>query len=122
MGTTSTILNMPLLNLFSSTYGTYPVVIKVYDCSRHLVRGGKKDTEYIAKIFLPEMESLYLEKNRFDIFIVDGASNVEGEGGVVEAVFTWVHTIHGEAHVLDLFFEYIEKIPGIKVNEPCDTS
>ena len=56
------------------------------------------------------------EKNRFDIFIVDGASNVQG------AVFPRVCNIHREDHILDLFFEDTANILEIKVCDLCHTS
>ena len=68
------------------------------------------------------MERLDQENNIFDIFIFDGASNFQVAGEVVEAVFTWVHTIHGAEIVLDVFFDNITKIPEIKVRELCDNS
>ena len=58
MGDGSKIVKIPLFNVLVSTYGTYSVVIKVHYCSRHLAGGGKKDAEYIAKIFLSYMEGL----------------------------------------------------------------
>ena len=78
---------MPLLNVLESTYCKYPVVIKVHYWYRHIVEGGKNYANYIAKISLPYMERLDLEKNRFDLFIVDVASNVRGAEEVVEAFF-----------------------------------
>ena len=81
------IIKILLLNLLVSTYGTAPVFLKVHYCYRHIAGGGKKDVDDIAKIFLPDMERLNLEKNRFDLFIFDGASNVQGAGGFFEAVF-----------------------------------
>ena len=68
------------------------------------------------------MDSLYPEKNRFDPFIVDGYSNVQVEGEIVDAVFIRVHTIHGADHFFDILFDDIVKIPEIKVSELCDTS
>ena len=68
------------------------------------------------------MERLDPEKNRFNLFIVDGASNLQGAGKVVEDVLHRVQSIHGSEHVLDLFFDDIEKITEINVIELYDTS
>ena len=62
------------------------------------------------------------EKNRFDLFIVDGDSNVQVAGKVFEDFFTRVHTIHRSEHVLAILFEDIAKIPEIKLSDLCDTS
>ena len=113
---------MPLLNVLASTCDTAPVVIKVHGCSRYIMGGGKKDAEYIAKIFLAEMQRLDPEKNRFDIFIIDGDSNIQGTVAVVEAVFPLYYTIHGAENVLDIVFEDISKIPEIKVSDLFDAS
>ena len=69
-----------------------------------------------------EMEGFDPENNRFDLFFVDGASNVQGAGGVVEAILTRVYIIHRSEHVLDLFSNDITKIPEIKVRKRYDTS
>ena len=122
IGDKANVFNMPLINVLTSTYGTNPVVLKLFYCYRHLAGGGKRDAEYIAKIFLPEMERLDPEKNRFYLFIVDRASNIQGTGEFVEAVFPWVHTIHGVEHVLEIFFKDISEITEIKVNDLCDIS
>ena len=84
--------------------------------------GGKKYAEYIVKISFPDTERLDLEKNIFDLFIVDGASNVQCAGEVVETVLNQVHTIHGAEHVLTLLFDNILNIHKIKVIDLCDTS
>ena len=57
---------------------------------------GGGDAEYIAKIFLPEMERLDPENNIFHLIIVDGASYIHLTGEVVEDVFPLVHTIYRE--------------------------
>ena len=52
-----------------------------------------------------EMEGLDPENNRFDLFFVDGASNVQGAGEVVEGGFFQVRTIHGSEH---FFISYLK--------------
>ena len=110
------IVKMPLLNVLVSTYGTTTDVIKVHGFSRNFAGGGENMLSILQKIFLPEMVGLDPEKNRFDIFIVDGASNVQG------AVFPQVCNIHREDHILDLFFDDTAKILEIKVCDLCHTS
>ena len=74
-----------------------------------LGEGGKKDAEYIAKQFLPYMRRLDPEKKRICLFIVDGASDVQLAGHVVEAVFPMVSVLHGSEHLLSLFLVILQK-------------
>jgi hypothetical protein len=115
-GDGATIKKKPLFNIFASAPNCPPIVLGVHDCTKHLARGGKKDAEYIAKQFLPHMRRLDPEKKRICLFIVDGASNVQLAGQVVEAVFPMVSVLHGSEHLLSLFFSDIAKIPAIHVS------
>ena len=56
------------------------------------------------------------EKNKIDLFCVDGASNVQKAGEVIEAVFPHCSTIHGSEHLLSLFFSDLAKENTIKVS------
>ena len=62
------------------------------------------------------------ENNRFDLFIVDGASNVQVVGEFVEAIFNRVYNIQGSDTVLALLFDDIANIPEIIVSDLCVTS
>ena len=66
------------------------------------------------------MKRLDPEKKRICLFIVDGASNVQLAGQVVEAVFPMVTVLHGSEHLLSLFFSDIAKIPAIHVSTNND--
>ena len=116
MGDGVTIKKKPFFNVLVNKHGTPPVVKEVHDCSKHLASGRKKDAEHTAKTFLPTMTKLDPGKSKFDLFIVDGASNVQGAGEVVKAVFPRVSTIHGAEHLLSLFFSDISKIQEIEVS------
>lgn len=120
LGDGATIKKRPLFNVLATAMYMPPTVLAVHDCSEHLSKGGKKDAEYIAKVFIPHMEKLDPMKNRFDLFCVDGASNVQKAGQVVEAVFPRVTVIHGGEHCMSLVFtDIVKKISEIKVRRLC---
>ena len=116
LGDGATIAKKPLFNVLATTLGMPPAVLGVHDSTKHLANGGKKDASYIAKQFLPHMEEMDETKSKIDLFIVDGASNVQKGGDVVQAVFKRVTVLHGAEHVLALYFDDISKIPEIKVS------
>ena len=55
-------------------------------------------------------------KRDIDLFIVDGASNVQKAGAVVAVVFPQVTVLHGAEHVLALFFNDCARFPQINVS------
>ena len=114
LGDGATIKKRPLFNVLASGFYSPATVLGICDCSSHLAKGGKKDAEYIAKLFLPHMQKLDPKKNNLDAYIVDGASNVQKAGQVIEAVFPRVSVFHGAEHCLSLFFSDIAKIPEVK--------
>ena len=116
MGDGATIKKKPFFNILAYGYHVPAAVLAITDCTKHLVAGGKKDAEFIAKQFLPHMEALDPMKDKIDLFIVDGASNVQKAGQVVEVVFPRVSVLHGSEHCLSLTFTDIAKIPAIKVS------
>ena len=56
---------------------------------------------------------------KFDMYIVDGASNVQSAGDAVAAYFPCVTTVHGSEHGIHLVFADIAKSPAIKVSSSC---
>ena len=119
LGDGATIGKDPLFNVLGATLGSSPTLLSVHDCSAHMAKGGKKDACYIAKIFREEMEKLDKMKDRFDLYIVDGASNVQAAGEVISAYFPRVSTVHGSEHLISLIFSDFAKIPAIRVSRSC---
>ena len=56
-------------------------------------------------------------KTVFDVFAVDGASNMQKAGRIIQAAYPRATVIHGVEHVLSLVFEDIAKIPAVKVSD-----
>ena len=59
------------------------------------------------------MEKLDPVKEKFDFYIVDGASNVQVAGNLIEAYFLRVSVMHGSEHCITLAFNDIAEIPPI---------
>ncbi len=51
MGDGATIHNMPLMNILALNSTTASMTILIHDCTKHMEKGGKKDAQYIAKLF-----------------------------------------------------------------------
>ena len=90
LGNGVTIKKKHHFNVLASALNILSTFLVVVDRSRYLAGGGEKDVEYIATMFLPHMEELDHSHSHIDLFIVNGASNVQKAGRVVTAVFPWV--------------------------------
>ena len=119
MGDGATTRKMPPFNILAATNRAAPAVMAVHGCSKHLVQGGKKYAKCFAIIFIPQILTLDPRKEHFDLYIVDGVSNVQSAGHVVEAYFPCITTIHGSEHGISLAFADIIILPEIKVSSPC---
>ena len=91
---------MSLLSVLTSTHGTALVVLATHSCSKHLLIGGKKHIEYLARIFIPQILTLDLKKSKFDLRIVHVASSVQRAGDGVTAYFYCVTTLRRSEHGL----------------------
>jgi len=116
LGDGETIKKDPLFNVLAATRGSFPTLLAVHDCSDHMAQGGKKDAWFISKVFREEMEKLDPMKDRFDLYIVDGASNVQAAGEIISSYFPRVSTVHGSEHLVSLIFSDIAKIPVVRVS------
>ena len=92
-------------NILASGTHLTTAVLEVVDCSEHMVKGGKKDAEYIAELFLPWMKKLDPNKQRVDLLFFDGASNVQKAGKILEVAYPRVTCLHAAEHVVSLFFK-----------------
>ena len=101
LGDGATIRKLPLFNILGSSYQFPTIILVIVDCSKHMSTGGKKAGEYITKRYLPIILGLDPNKKLIDLFTVDGASNAQKAGRVVEVVFPGVTVVHGTDHVSD---------------------
>lgn len=66
-GDGATILRTPFINILAAGVHNEAGLLDIADCTGHMAKGFKKDAEYIAKLFIPHMERLDPEKNRYVI-------------------------------------------------------
>ncbi len=59
------------------------------------------------------------KKDKFNVYIIDGASNIQSAEDVVVAYFPHVTTDHGPERGISLVFADIAKRPAIKVSSSC---
>ncbi len=76
-----------------------PAVISICDCKDHMVDGGKKDTEYIMKIFKTKVDEFDPTKVYTDSFFFDGAAYVQNAGLILCACFPQAMCFHGGKHI-----------------------
>ena len=119
IGDGATIRKIPLFNVLASTHDAAPIVLAVHDYSKYLALGCNIDIKCVARIFIPQMLKLDSKKNKFNLYIVDGASNVQSAGDVLAAYFPCVTTIHGSEHGTCLDFTDITKLSSMKVSSFC---
>ena len=66
-GDGATILRTPLINILAAGVHNEAGLLDIANCTGHMAKGFKKDAEYIAKLFIPHMQRLDPEKNRYVI-------------------------------------------------------
>ena len=100
---------VPLFNVLILSFNVEPVVVSVPDCTKHSEKGGKMDTKYVADVFLPHTRKLYPVKEKFDLFIADGASNARMSSAIINAHFPRITTVRGSEHGISVVFSDIAK-------------
>ena len=113
LGDGARVKQMPLLNVLASGKNLPATVLEIVGCSGHLSNGGKKDSIFVAKVFLPHLLKLDPCKTRTDLVFFDGATNVQKGGRILEAKYPRVTVLHGVEHVTTLFFSDLAKIKQV---------
>jgi hypothetical protein len=116
MGDGATIHKMPLMNILALNGTTAPMTILIHDCTKHMEEGGKKEAQYIAKLFEGKVLEYDPQLLCTDVFYFDGVSNVQKAGKILMAKFPCSFRFHGGEHVVSLFFSSIAKIKPVKVH------
>ena len=109
-------LKNPLFIVLILSFNVEPGVVSVPDCIKHSEKGENMDTKYVADVFFPHTRKLYPVKEKFDLFIADGASNAQTAGAIINAHFSWITAVHGPAHGTSLVFSVIFNKTEIKVS------
>ena len=113
-GDGATVKKKPLVNVLMIGVNCAPAVERVADCSGHMRRGGKKDGQYIARLFEPVMLEHDPFQRLMDLIFFDGAKNVQAAGRMLEISFPRLSCLHGAEHKSSLFFHDFSAVPVIK--------
>ena len=116
LGDMATIHRMPLLNVLVLCADYPPSTLAIKDATDHLKAGGKKDAPYIAGVFDGIVTDYLPKSGCADLFLFDGASNVQKAGQLLSIRFPHAACYHGGEHVTSLFFSDLAKLPAIKVS------
>ncbi len=114
-GDSATIRRKPFLNILAASVNEPCIVLEIADATDHLKGGGKKDSTYVAKQFLPWMRKLDPQNTLLDCVFFDGAGDVQKAGRILAAVNPRITVLHGAEHVVSLFCKDVAKLTPIKV-------
>ena len=115
LGNGATIDRTPLTNVLGLSADTPPKVVAIDDASDHMVSGGKKNAEYMAQVFAERVELYNPDKLFTNLFLFDGAGNMQKAGRVLTEKYPRAYCLHDGEHVTLLFFSDIAKLRKIKV-------
>ena len=107
-GDGATIKRMPLINILASGGNCPSGLLEIVDCSKHMADGGKKTAEYVSGLMKPHVEKV--GRNYVDLFIFDGAANVQKAGKLMAIDYPRTSCIHGGEHLVSLFLGDICKM------------
>ena len=114
-GDSATIRRKPFLNILAASVNEPCIVLEIADATDHLKNGGKKDSTYVAKQFLPWMLKLDPQNTLLDCVFFDGAGDVQKAGRILAATNPRITVLHGAEHVVSLFCKDVAKLTPIKV-------
>ena len=88
-------------------------VLELVGFQVHLAEGGEKDGNFICTRFLEHIRNIYPHKSIIDVFVFDGASNVQLDGGLLKIHYQKVSVMRGVEHTVSLFFKDFSKVPVV---------
>ena len=98
MGDGATVNKTPLINLLASNGSSGLFLLGIIDCSGALAEGGTKTAGFLARETLAFVNKYGIENA--DLFIFDGAMNVQNAGLCLRTQVPRIFTIHGAEHVM----------------------
>ena len=114
-GDSATIRRKPFLNILAASVHEPCIVLEIADATDHLKEGGKKDSTYVAKQFLPWMKKLDPQNTMLDCVFFDGAGDVQKAGRILAAINPRITVLHGAEHVVSLFCKDVAQLTPIKI-------
>ena len=112
LGDGPTVNKTPLINLLASNGSSGLFLLGIIDCSGALAEGGTKSAGFLARETLSFVATYGIENA--DLFIFDGAINVQNAGLCLRTQVPRSFTIHGAEHVIALFFTDVARLPEIR--------
>ena len=101
IGDGATIRKMPLINILASGVHCPFALLEIVDCTKHLATGGSKTAEYIAGLMAPHVE--VLGAKNVDLFLFDGAANVQKAGKLMAIDYPRSSCFHSGEHLASLW-------------------
>jgi hypothetical protein len=114
LGDGATVKRMQLVNMLVAGVHEPAGVLDIAECTGHIQGGGKKYAGFIAGLFLPHMTKIDPDKQLIDCVFIDGASNVQNAGNIMQVHYPRVMVLHGAEHVVSLFFKDLSNIQVVK--------
>jgi hypothetical protein len=114
LGDGATVKRMPLVNMLDAGVHEPAGVLEISECTGHIQGGGKKDSGFIAGLFLPHMKIIDPDKQLIDCVFFYGSSNVQKAEKIMQVHYPRVMVLHGAEHVVSLFFKDLYNIQVVK--------
>ena len=105
----ATVHKMALYNFMGAGAHIPNATLEIHDFSDHMAKGKTKDAASIAKILEAHITKIDASHECTDLVIIDGASNVQKVGRVINSKYPRITAIHGAEHVVALFFSGVAK-------------
>ena len=113
LGDGATISRIPLLNILISG-NTLPVaVLELVGCQGHLEDGGGKYGTFICNRFIEHIIKIDPHKSITDVFMFDGASNVQLDDELLKIYYPKFSVVRGVEHTVPSFLNDFSKIPVV---------
>ena len=88
-------------------------VLELVDWQGHLADVGKKYGTFICNRFLEHLRTIDPHKSITDVFMFDGASNIQLDGELLKIHYPKISVMLGVEHTVSLFFNDVSKIPVV---------
>ena len=109
----ATVKHYPLVNVLGGVPNALPVMLEIADCTPHMQEGGKKDGMFLASLMKKHADQ-HSPRSCF-LWLLDGASNEQAAGDMLEAAMPWSTKVWGAEHLINKICGAICAIPEVKM-------